>query len=103
MGFRAPDLESGGHVSKRVRKLPTPIGHEEPPGMAPSCRNCEKTSTTPQASAIRPPAKRKMKISLYVTDLPVGGRPMYSPWWVPVTEFLLTTLSPSAIKSSTVM
>ncbi len=28
---------------------------------------------TPQVSAIRPPANRKMKISLYVTVLPVGG------------------------------
>ncbi len=36
------------------------------------------------------------------TPLPVGGRPMYSPRCVPVTVFLLTTLSPSAIKSSTV-
>src|SRR5262249_48995909 len=27
---------------------------------------------------------------------------MYSPWWVPVTEALITTLSPSAIRSSIV-
>ena len=47
-----------------------------------------------------PFTKRKMKISLYVTDLPVGGMPMYSPLCVPVTTFLLTTLSPSAIRSS---
>jgi hypothetical protein len=30
-------------------------------------------STTPQISAIRPLANRMMKISLYATDLPVGG------------------------------
>jgi hypothetical protein len=33
----------------------------------------------PHVSAIRPLTKRKMKISLYVTDLPVGAIPMYSP------------------------
>jgi hypothetical protein len=42
----------------------------------PSCCICEKTSTTPQVSAIRPLTKRKMKISLYAIDLPVGERPM---------------------------
>src|SRR4051794_16393925 len=40
----------------------------------------------PQVSEIRPPVMRKMKISSYATDLPVGGRPMYAPWCVPVTE-----------------
>ena len=48
--------------------------------MAPICLICERTSTTPQVSTMRPPAVMwKMKISLYVTDLPVGGIPMYSP------------------------
>ena len=47
--------------------------------ITPSCFICEKTSTTPHVSAIRPLANRKMKISSYVTDLPVGGTPMYSP------------------------
>ncbi len=39
----------------------------------------------------------------YATDLPVGGRRMYSLWCVPITELLPPTVSPSPIKSSTVM
>ncbi len=41
-----------------------------------------------------------MKISSYVTTLPVGAWPMYSPSLVPVTTFLATTLSSCAISSS---
>jgi hypothetical protein len=39
---------------------------------------------------MRPPAKRQMKISSYVIDLPVDGTPMYSPWCVPVTVLRAT-------------
>ena len=39
----------------------------------PSCSSCEKTSTTPQVSAIRPPAKRKMH-DLVVRDGLAGRR-----------------------------
>jgi hypothetical protein len=35
-----------------------------PTGIAPSCFICEKTSTTPQVSAIRPLTNRKIMISL---------------------------------------
>ena len=68
-----------GKLRRRLGSRRSNESHEEPPGMAPSCRICERTSTTPQVSAILPSAKRKTKISLYATDLPVGGRPMYSP------------------------
>jgi hypothetical protein len=37
-----------------------------------------------------------MKISLYVTGLPVAATPMNSPWWVAVTVALPTTLSSSS-------
>jgi hypothetical protein len=30
---------------------------------------------------------------VYVTDLPVGGTPMYAPWWVPVTDVALLVVS----------
>ena len=61
--------------------IDSPTGFRQA-GIAPSCRICDKTSTTPQVSAIRPLRKRKIKISLYVTNLPVGGMAMYSPRWV---------------------
>src|SRR5262249_20507047 len=109
----------GGRGARRGRppRYRSCLGHEDSPplpvllsgpgqvreaGITPSCFICEKTSTTPHISAIRPPAKRKMKISLYVIDLPVGWTPMYSPLWVPVTEALMTTLSPSSTRSSIV-
>ena len=57
----------------------------------------------PQVSAISPFAKRQMKISLYLMNVPVGATPMYSPLCVPVTVSRATTFSPSAIKSSIVM
>src|SRR6476660_5994398 len=53
----------------------------------------------PTSHRLGPAAKRKIKISLYVTGSPVAA-PMNSPWWVAVTV-VLPTLSSSAIKSST--
>src|SRR5580698_3924067 len=50
-------------------------------------------STTPQISAIRPLTNRIIKISLYETDLPVGGRPLNSPWWVPGNRVHLDDLA----------
>ena len=47
-----------------VAVLLSGLGQVRDAGITPSCFICEKTSTTPQISAIRPPAKRKMKISL---------------------------------------
>src|SRR5262249_45408681 len=102
------DLEAisdGLKVAHRCRPLSVVLsgpGQVREAGITPSCFIWEKTSTTPHISAIRPPAKRKMKISLYVIDLPVGWTPMYSPLWVPVTEALMTTLSPSSTRSSIV-
>src|SRR5215207_6007220 len=37
------------------------------------------------------------------TSLPVGGMPMYSPWWVARDLQRATTLSPSAMRSSMVL
>src|SRR5215216_3096886 len=37
------------------------------------------------------------------TSLPVGGMPMYSPWWVARLLQRATTLSPSAMRSSMVL
>ena len=54
--------ETARAIAEFLKALSTPI-----------CLICAQTSTTPQVSATRPSTKRKMKISLYVTDLPVGG------------------------------
>jgi hypothetical protein len=62
-------------AERRVAILLSGLGQVRDSGITPTCFICEKTSTIPQVSVIRPPVKRRMKISLYVTDLPVGGRP----------------------------
>src|SRR5215211_6842514 len=59
-----------------------------------------KRSETLHDSAICPPSMRYIEMPLKFTLLPVGGMPMYSPWWVAWALQWATTLSLSAMRSS---
>lgn len=82
---RRSDDRSGRRLvgSRQIgrRAAPRPTAQTD---STPSCRICDRTSTTPHVSTTRPLSKRKMKISAYLTELPVAGRPMCSPRLVPV-------------------
>src|SRR5215211_6864973 len=71
--------------------------------MAPICRIKPKSSERPHDSAIWPPSMRYIEIPVKFTLLPVGGMPMYSPWWVAWALQWATTLSLSAMRSSMVL
>src|SRR5919112_1592682 len=71
--------------------------------MAPSCCIMPNRSETPHDSAIWPPSMRYIEMPLKFTLLPVGGMPMYSPWWVAWALQWATTLSLSAMRSSMVL
>src|SRR5918994_837221 len=60
-------------------------------------------SETLHDSAIFPPSMRYIEMPLKSTLLPVGGMPMYSPWWVAWALQWATTLSLSAMRSSMVL
>ena len=73
-----------------------------PEGMTPGCCTIPRSSLWYRSSTILPPEKRLMVIPGTSMRLPVVGKPMGSPVWVPVAVHQSKTLSPSAIWSSTV-
>jgi hypothetical protein len=60
-------------------------------------------SETPHDSAILPSSMRYTEMPVKSASFPVGGMPLYSPWWVARHLQQATTLSPSAMRSSIVL
>src|SRR5215204_4553421 len=72
-------------------------------GTAPICCIRPRASQFSHSSTILPSSMRWIVIPVIPTSLPVGAMPISSPWCVSCALQRLTTLSPSAISSSSVM
>ena len=91
------------YCSARAGETPLQAGSPAGDGTAPICCSIPIWSNWLQFSTILPPTKRCMPIPVTDTGLPVGGKPAKSPPCVPRADHRTTTLSPSAMMSSTVI
>jgi hypothetical protein len=96
----SPKLRRVGGTTGQMQLAPSYCPNS---GIAPICRIRPNSSSTFHDSAILPASMRYAEMPVNSTLLPVGGIPMYSPWWVALALQRATTLSPSAMRSSMVL